>query len=270
MSSKFKNELNTRLRGTHRFLFAKSATEANQYAIPYRDLGNIPREGITYNPSSDKFEEESMIGGEAIVESIDYIKQMSIIDVRIDEIGLDNLKLILRAEDAAAVSQSALSNQDLDVLDFSSDSVIIDQWYPLTNGGSPVYKPTAIAAVNDDSTPVDLVEGVDYEYTPDLLMVRFLRADLVDGFSITFTVTTSLFSATPIEIQKAAGAISGMGMLRTYVKGHSQKESALLWTPFGCLIDYEEAMNIVVESNVKATLRMTVTSPRPTIIDFRQ
>lgn len=270
MSDKFDTStLRKRLKGTHRLLFAAGATIANYATIGLRDIGNVVDLGI--QPNTEKFEDFDMIGGRKVPLPPDYLSQITDFNVKVNDLGRDNLKLMLRGEDSTAIAQAALETEAIDELDFSVDDPVEGLYYQLTNNGEAVYSITAIT-IDDGEEPVvvELVEGADFELIPAVGLIRFTAAGVAKatGLVLNITVTAEAFSATPFEVGRAA-PVDGIGMILTHVQKHSQINPAFILKPFGCYIEYEEALTITADANAESTLKVRVTNPVPEFVDFR-
>lgn len=258
MSTPFETAtIRRRLRGTHRVLFAEGATEFTALASPYLDLGNVVDLGI--QKVQEKTEDSDYIGGRKVPVAPEYHAPIVDIMVKLNDMGRENLKRILQASDEAPIAQSEIATATaIDALDFTTVPAVVGAWYHLTSAGEPIYDIETV-------TIAGMTEGTHYELLRDVAQIRFYATQ---SSSLSIEVTAKAVSVTPMRVGTSI-SISGMANMRTFIEREldEHQRASIFSKPFGCFIDYEDALNMTVDANTEATLKLRVTTPEPVLLD---
>lgn len=189
------HDLNSLIVGTPEFSFSEGATSvaiAQKYG--FLDLGNL--NSIQIQNEEEKVTHTGSYRGRRVDDKEFNTKVSSGYLLRADEMKLANLLMLFFGSEGTAFTQSALTAQTTDVLDFDSGDwgpAVLGKWYDILVAGKRVRNLTTVVLTsNATPTPVVLVADVDYVLDVVLGRVRFLTAQI---YNITGTVTAAAITS---------------------------------------------------------------------------
>lgn len=183
--------LNALIKPTWYVAFAEGSTLALAEAAGFEDLGNV----VSVQPN---FEAEEIVhrGAYAGVKTVDKVEAGDIemtYNVRLDELRHQNILRMLGGEEATAFTQSALTTQNCDALDFSATTAVVGRWYPLKVSGAYVRDATTV-------TVATKTEGTDFFVDLKRGWIRFAAAETT---SLTPVVTAPAITSSDAGYMKA-------------------------------------------------------------------
>lgn len=242
---------------TGEFSFARGATTAAEaQEMGYRDFGNLI--SASFSPEVEKVEHYGSYRGIRRVDRNVISSTKFQYTIKVDELDREKLLFALLGETSTNHSQSALTAQDGEDLEFGTTAAVIGRWYDLkTAAGARVRNLTAV-------TIATLTENTDFVLDKKLGRIRFLTAQSSDLTPV-LTAPEILAADGMKGITPLSNTVqSGFGRLTLFDDAHSDK---VIYdhVDFSCEVSFDSVNEFDGQNFGEITLTVLVTDTVGTV-----
>lgn len=253
--------------GTPEFSFAEGAISiANAQTLGFRDVGNL--NSIQIQNEEEVLEHLGSYRGKRKVDKKFNTRLKFAYLLRADEMSIENLLFLYFGEEGTAFTQSALTAQAADTLNFTAaptgwGAAKLGRWYDILVAGKRVRNITSVADVEKGTgSPTALIEGTDYILDKVQGRIRFLTAtaDVVNlDVNAPAITSASDFYLRAIKIGEKPSR-EGFGRLTVFDQ-NSKSSVVLEHTDFRCRVSINNQPEVDGENVTGVELMVEVLDP---------